>query len=235
MHRAKQKGRGKSTSGHMMSVGIVCAHASEREALVIGLGLVSRQVQAIDCGAGMADSVVRVRDLAIEVVLVGLESGPAASFGTALRSAAPGVRVVVLLRSEAEGVLRRLAGAGVVGFVPPGAGLAACVRALRAVHSHGFHCPPEFAAEVFGASKLPTEDGRSVHRGSATLRGRPLQIAECVAEGLTNKEIAARLRIAEGTVKSHVHAVLLALGVEHRWEVQGVLPATPPRLHVVRK
>ncbi len=234
MPRPKQGGHGRNRRRRSeITIGVVCGHASEREALVSALGDAGG-VRALDCGTGNAESVTRVRDLGIEIVLVGLDPGPAASFTAALRSAVPGIRAVVLLRSESEGALARLAAAGVVGFVRFGAGLSACVRTLRAVRSRGFSCPPEIAAEVLRAREAHGGGSRSERSGAAGLRGRPLQVAECVAEGLSNKEISARLLIAEGTVKSHVHAVLKALGVEHRWEVRGALQALPVKLTIVR-
>jgi DNA-binding NarL/FixJ family response regulator len=57
----------------------------------------------------------------------------------------------------------------------------------------------------------------------AVLHGRRLEVAKRIAEGLSNKEIGSRLGIAPGTVKNHVHAVLGALGVEHRWQVAAAL------------
>lgn len=48
------------------------------------------------------------------------------------------------------------------------------------------------------------------------LSRRQKEIMAMVAEGLANKEIAARLGIAEGTVKAHIHAVFKALGVTNR-------------------
>lgn len=227
MHRAKQKGQGRDRRrGRELSVGVVCAHSSEREALVLALGAADG-IRAIECGPGTADSVTLARDLMIDLVLIALEPGPAASFATALRSAAPTIRAVALVHSNSEAAPARLVAAGIVGFVPSGAGLVACIRTLRAVRSRGFLYPPKIAAEVMAA---PSGRGEPIG-----LRGRPLQVAECLAEGCTNKEIAAQLRIAEGTVKSHVHAVLIALGVEHRWEVRAVLATHLPRLHLVRK
>ena len=48
------------------------------------------------------------------------------------------------------------------------------------------------------------------------LSRRQREIINMVADGLANKEIAARLGIAEGTVKAHMHAVFKALGVTNR-------------------
>jgi len=45
---------------------------------------------------------------------------------------------------------------------------------------------------------------------------RQKQILAMAADGLANKEIAARLTIAEGTVKAHMHAIFKVLGVSNR-------------------
>lgn len=45
---------------------------------------------------------------------------------------------------------------------------------------------------------------------------RQKQILAMAADGLPNKEIAARLEIAEGTVKAHMHAIFKVMGVTNR-------------------
>ena len=45
---------------------------------------------------------------------------------------------------------------------------------------------------------------------------RQKQILAMAADGLPNKEIAARLSIAEGTVKAHMHAIFKVMGVSNR-------------------
>jgi two-component system nitrate/nitrite response regulator NarL len=48
------------------------------------------------------------------------------------------------------------------------------------------------------------------------LATRERQIARVMAEGLTNKEIAQRLKLAEGTVKVHLHRINRKLGIANR-------------------
>lgn len=50
----------------------------------------------------------------------------------------------------------------------------------------------------------------------AGLSSRELEVAALVADGLANKEIAARLHIALGTVKDHVHNMLEKTGLANR-------------------
>ena len=54
------------------------------------------------------------------------------------------------------------------------------------------------------------------NRRLAVLSPREREIAELVARGFTNKEIAFRLAIASSTVKDHVHHILQKTGLRNR-------------------
>ena len=56
----------------------------------------------------------------------------------------------------------------------------------------------------------------ATHVDLKRLSYRQKQILAMAADGLPNKEIAARLSIAEGTVKAHMHAIFKVLGVSNR-------------------
>jgi two-component system nitrate/nitrite response regulator NarL len=63
------------------------------------------------------------------------------------------------------------------------------------------------------------------------LTTREHQIVRVVAEGLTNKEIARRLRLAEGTVKVHLHRIYRKLGIANRTAL-AILAHTNAAKHV---
>jgi RNA polymerase sigma factor (sigma-70 family) len=54
------------------------------------------------------------------------------------------------------------------------------------------------------------------HHQIEPLTARERQIVQVMAEGLTNQEIAQRLRLAEGTVKVHLHRIYRKLGIANR-------------------
>ena len=62
---------------------------------------------------------------------------------------------------------------------------------------------------------------RSGDRGGETLGKRQLEVARLVAEGLSNKQIAARLFLSERTVDSHVRTTLNKLGFNSRVQIAG--------------
>ncbi len=53
-------------------------------------------------------------------------------------------------------------------------------------------------------------------RAHDSLTSRERQIVLVLAEGITNKEIARRLRLTEGTVKVHLHNIYQKLGISNR-------------------
>jgi len=71
-------------------------------------------------------------------------------------------------------------------------------------------------------------------KGSARLSRRELEVARLVAEGLTNREIAARLFVSERTVDGHLEHIREKLGVNSRAQVaawvvrEGAAGSAPP-------
>ena len=66
------------------------------------------------------------------------------------------------------------------------------------------------------------------------LTSRQTQIAMLISEGLSNKEVGRRLKLAEGTIKLHLHNIYTKLGLHNRtalsvFAIQGVpdLPCSP--------
>ena len=61
--------------------------------------------------------------------------------------------------------------------------------------------------------------GARAPRASDALSTREREIAELVADGLTNREIAARLFLSEKTIETHLTRVFQKLGVRSRAQV----------------
>jgi DNA-binding NarL/FixJ family response regulator len=73
-------------------------------------------------------------------------------------------------------------------------------------------------------SVLLIQELRAPTESPERLTVREFDVLECVAHGLSNKEIARSLHISEKTVKSHVSTILGKLGLESR--TQAALHAT---------
>jgi DNA-binding NarL/FixJ family response regulator len=64
-------------------------------------------------------------------------------------------------------------------------------------------------------SPLPVQNASSAERRSR-LTNREQQVLGLMRQGLSNREIARALRLSEGTVKVHVHNILMKVGVRSR-------------------
>src|ERR1700722_14923287 len=71
----------------------------------------------------------------------------------------------------------------------------------------------ESLASVYGDQPLEAED-----EVSEEITSRETEVLRMLAEGLVNKEIAARLGISEHTVKFHISSILAKLGASTRTE-----------------
>jgi DNA-binding NarL/FixJ family response regulator len=63
---------------------------------------------------------------------------------------------------------------------------------------------------------------------SAPFSPREAQIATLVSKGFSNREIAERLQLSVGTIKLHVHHILLKAGAQSRSQIKPVKKETVP-------
>jgi len=81
-------------------------------------------------------------------------------------------------------------------------------EAIRAAAAGEVRLSPEVAARLMREVRAP--------ESPETLTGRETEVLRALARGLSNKEIAGRLVIAEATVKTHVSSILAKLNLPSR-------------------
>lgn len=128
-----------------------------------------------------------------------------------LRRRCPDVRVVALTAHEDRGYLQQLVAAGAVGFVLKRAATEDLVRALRDAAAGKTYLDPSVAAQT--AAEPARLDGEPT--GDA-LDPRELDVLRLVAQGLLNKEIAARLQLEVAAVEASKLAAMAKLGLKTR-------------------
>jgi DNA-binding NarL/FixJ family response regulator len=119
----------------------------------------------------------------------------------------PQARPVVVSETSAPAVIRRGVNSGAAGFVRLDEATTALVPTVRAV----------------AAGQLVIPFGRRKESIPETLTTREKQILSLVVMGLRNREIAAKLYVAESTVKSHLSSAFSKLGVGSRNEATALI------------
>jgi two-component system response regulator DevR len=139
-----------------------------------------------------------------------------------LRQLSPGTRVLALTSYGEDRAVLASVRAGVDGFLTKTTDSEALVEAIRAVAQGKKHLK-EQAAEALVRFVQGGLAEPGPHRGQASLTPREREIAQLVAEGLSNREVALRLQLSEKTVKRHVSDILDKLGLERRGQIVHVL------------
>jgi DNA-binding NarL/FixJ family response regulator len=148
----------------------------------------------------------------LDVLVVSGGNAPEERISTIRRlcERAPGVAVVVVLRSLGDGVARAMLAAGARGVV---------------LHSElDRTLAPTVRAARIGQVSIPQPGRRQIF--PPALSHRESTVLAMVAKGQTNAEIASSLFLAESTVKSHLRSVFAKLGVNSRQEAAAVARAS---------
>lgn len=192
----------------------------DHELIRDSVGRILREQLSFDSTLEAADLEAGLTVLAdageVELIVVDLNmpgsSGPE-SLG-ALVEAFPDSRIVVMSASEAKEDVLGCISAGVDGYVPKSLPVPEMVAAIRQVMEGGMFVPRALTRRGVEAparikSNLP---------GLDHLTPRQREVLDQLLLGLSSKEIARTLDVAEGTVKIHLAAIYRALGVRTRAE-----------------
>lgn len=105
---------------------------------------------------------------------------------------------------------------GAMGYVGKDASALEVVAAVHTVADGGAVCSPQLCAFLFRFAAQQNQGPTIRAHTRLGLTNRQQQLAGLISEGLSNKEIANRLQLAEQTVRNHVHRMLRKLGASHR-------------------
>jgi len=188
----------------MTRVIVVDDHPVVREGLVAALG-----AEVVGVFASAEEALAS--PLRTDVVILDLELPGLSGLDAIARFAAP---VLVLTAYANDEDIDRALAAGAKGYLLKGAPLDDIERAIAAVARGDTVLDPRITARALAPRRR--------------LSTRERQVLALVAEGKSNKEIAAALRISERTAKFHVTAILDKLGAENR--AQAVAVAKERRL-----
>ncbi|WP_281280313.1 response regulator transcription factor [Nocardioides eburneiflavus] len=181
--------------------------------------------------AGDGEEALRVVPAAgVDVVLMDIRMPvrDGLSATEALLAADPDLKVIVLTTFDTDDMVLRALRTGAAGFLLKDTPPARLVQAIRAVAAGEPMLSPSVTAQLIAAvtrtdataGAYDVESRVAAARAAlTTLTERERDVADGVARGLSNADIAAELYMGVPTVKTHVGRLFAKLGVENRVQV----------------
>jgi DNA-binding NarL/FixJ family response regulator len=161
-----------------------------------------------------AEAMARIPALRPDVAVldVRLPDGDGVTLCRDLRSALPGLRVLMLTSFADDDALYDAILAGADGYVLKRIGGSELVDAIRAIGRGESLLDPALTGQVLARLRNPPQENNRL----ATLTEQERRVLDLMADGLTNRQIAAEMFLAEKTVKNYVSSIFAKLGLERR-------------------
>jgi len=155
------------------------------------------------------EAVTQFRELKPDVVLMDLAMPELDGAGAilAIHSEFPDARILVLTTYDNDESVFRALENGARGYLLKDCSTSDLLAAIRKIDSGGMHVSERAAMRLAERAMA-----------GGPLSAREIEVLKWIAEGKSNKEIAALLFISEGTVKTHVLNIHEKLGVGDRTE-----------------
>lgn len=162
-------------------------------------------IQVIAQAANGREAERLTREMKPDVVVTDIEmpEWTGLEFASALKESGSKANVIILTTFARPGYLRRALDAGARGYLLKDRPAAELAQAIRRVHTGLRAIDPELAAEAWNADADPLND-------------RERQILQRAGDGKTSAEIAADLRLSEGTVRNYLSEAIAKLGAANR-------------------
>ncbi|HMH50580.1 MAG TPA: response regulator transcription factor [Candidatus Acidoferrum sp.] len=166
-----------------------------------------------EAGSG-AEAVERAVALGPDLVLLDVELPDVDGLETLtrLKARVPDTAVLMVSMHDDASIVRRAVEAGAAGYVLKGIGRRELLAAVRAVREGGSVLDPALLRSL----AAPASRDAAEPAAAAPLTRVELEALALLAAGLTNREIAERLRWSVGTVKKYVQRILEKLDVSDR-------------------
>ncbi len=133
-----------------------------------------------------------------------------------LRAEWPAIPVLALTTFDDDEALAGMLRAGAAGFVLKGVPAEELHRAVRIVAGGGAWLDPGVTGRVLAVYRGARAGRSEAPAPLAAVTAREREVLELIAHGHTNTEIARRLFVGEGTVKTHVNHLFTKLDLRDR-------------------
>jgi DNA-binding NarL/FixJ family response regulator len=203
----------------MISIALIEDNRLVREGIT---ALLNQVADLTVVAAGSSGDMSLLRHVTPQVVLLdlGLRNVDSLRLAAKVKQEFPEARILVMDLLPVHEDAMEFVDAGVSGFIIKDATVEDLVNTIRTVAAGAHVLPPQTSGTLF--SRIASDavaKGRPEALRAVRMTPREREVIDLIAEGLSNKEIAGRLRIAPYTVRSHVRNVMEKLMLHTRLQV----------------
>ena len=163
-----------------------------------------------------ARTLMRGREVDLGIIDLGLPDGGGAELIEELHEANPNFAALVLTASLDRAEHARAIEAGAAGVVHKAADVDEILEITRRLAAGETLISSDELVEMLRLAGQSREEEREARESIEQLTRREMQVLEALGEGLTNREIAARLHMSVDTERTHMMNILSKLGVHSR-------------------
>lgn len=182
---------------------------------LLGEALTTNGMDVVGLCGTLAEALDSAAETLPDVVVLdhNLPAGTGAGGVAALKRCAPRARVLMLTAAEQHSVLQEAMDAGCDGFVTKRHSVTAVIAAVEAVLRGETPISPDVAGGLVGR-RSPSVGG--------DLTRRETEVLQLIGAGLSNQDIAGKLRLSVNTVRNHVQGVLAKLDAHSKLEAVAI-------------
>ncbi len=193
----------------------------DHEVMRRGLGMVlsaASDMEVVGDAGTVASALVRLPAVRPDVAIldVRLPDGDGISACREIRSMLPDTACLMFTAYEDDQALLGAVMAGAAGYVMKGAPGQDVVEAVRVVATGKSILDAHAAQRIIAQLRGEVPGSRRNPDRLGTLTAQEKRVLDLVGEGLTNRQIAERMCLAEKTAKNYVSSLLTKLGLERR-------------------
>jgi len=192
------------------------------------------EVEVIGAGSPNSHTVTEIARLSPSAVVLDITMPDALALAKEIFKLPGGIKVIAFAVRGFDHELLACASAGIAGYVAKDGSVDDIVSSIQSALSGELICSPRLPALL--VQKMAMLDRPDNTPSESALTRREYEILGLINEGQSNKQIARLLRIAEATVKNHVHSLLTKLNVSRRGQAAAWLRGkTAARLPTFRE
>jgi DNA-binding NarL/FixJ family response regulator len=178
-------------------------------------------IKVIDESSKGENTLLKIHQLKPTVILLdlGLRSQNSLNLVEKVKKEFPNAKVIVMDLVPVQADIQQFVEAGASGFVLKNVTLNEFLVTLRAVAKGIKVLPPDTKDSLFNKIiECAVKNGKTKLINSVKMIKREKEVLTLIGEGITNKDIAKRLKISVNNVKSHEHSIIEKLALRKRIE-----------------